>query len=594
MPMKNRSLFFAIALCLTVVGCSKNKTNPSKIWYAYSTENLISDWVYFDGEEENEMYAKRDSTLRFSCMKNENEGVQLMITPSRNINSFDFELPDVSGNSGTITKDHFSVSVAYYMNVDFSNERTANSGYYPDALIPLYNYKFRRMNYIDKGRSQALYINLKTDKNTPSGEFKGTGKLHLDNEVIDVPFEVKVFNATLPDEVHQVSSFGIWYDQIVNGEKGNSGEQMNMNYYNFLVEKRVTPKELPPELTNTFDSFIDNYVEKVVRNEKITSHCLPITLYNCSQTNVNLLLQKMITKNIELINAGEESINLFKKAYFYIDDEPTAATFDEVRTHDKIIFEAKKTLSNQLDSWPEIKYSFTHIPNIVTREYQEEMVATEENGGIECWCPQMQYFQTPESRELYRARQNSTDREYGEHVWWYTCIDPVSPYPNYHLDANMMYSRVLRYMQYDYQIDGMLFWNVCYYSKYSRGFTLPRDLWNDPISWELCASDGVLVYPGYNFGINGPITTLRLESILASNEEYEYLWMIEQKVNEYNAIHGESYVANTLLNKYYSRLFTNMVAELDVENFEEVRLELLSLIETLYRDIDAGMALLTK
>lgn len=235
--MKNRSLFFAIALCLTVVGCSKNKTNPNKIWYAYSTENLISDWEYFDGEEENEMYAKRDSTLRFSCMKNENEGVQLMITPSRNINSFDFELPDVSGNSGTITKDHFSVSVAYYMNVDFSNERTANSGYYPDALIPLYNYKFRRMNYIDKGRSQALYINLKTDKNTPSGEFKGTGKLHLDNEVIDVPFEVKVFNATLPDEVHQVSSFGIWYDQIVNGEKGNSGEQMNMNYYNFLVEK---------------------------------------------------------------------------------------------------------------------------------------------------------------------------------------------------------------------------------------------------------------------------------------------------------------------------------------------------------------------
>ena len=102
------------------------------------------------------------------------------------------------------------------------------------------------------------------------------------------------------------------------------------------------------------------------------------------------------------------------------------------------------------------------------------------------------------------------------------------------------------------------------------------------------------MYPGYTFGINGPITTQRLENVLASNEEYEYLWMIDQKVQEYNEIKGKHYVANELLGKYYSRLFTNVIANTDTNNFENVRLELLTLLETLYADLDSGMDILLK
>ena len=111
---------------------------------------MISDLDYLDDDPDHEIYENRDNTLRFSCIKNENEGVQLMISTESFINSFDFELPDVTGPNGTISKDNFSVSVAHYMNVDFSNERYALSGFYPDALIPLYNYKFRRLNRVIK------------------------------------------------------------------------------------------------------------------------------------------------------------------------------------------------------------------------------------------------------------------------------------------------------------------------------------------------------------------------------------------------------------------------------------------------------------
>ena len=601
--MKTKYLTLVLsAISVSLSGCNLFKkqqedTKPeSHIWSAYSTENLLSDRDYFDGEERNEMYAKRDKTLRFSCLKNENEGAQLMITATDYINSFDFELPDVTGSNGKISRDHFTVSAAYYLNIDYSNEKTAESGYYPDALIPLANYKFRRMNYIDKGRTQALYINLKTEKNTPSGEFKGTGKLTLDGKSYDIPFEVKVYDATLPDEVHQNSAFGIWYDQIIYGEKENTGADMEQTYYDFMVSKRISPREVPTEHTSSIDKFIEYYVNKVAFNDKIASVRLPITQTTNFVSDVNTILDKLIKKNIDLIEEREDSsIDLFKKVFFYIDDEPYPDVYDLVRYHDKTIYDAKKDLQSKLSAYPSIQQSFMKIPNVVTREFTSELVATESKGGIQTWCPLISYFQTSENREIYKTRQSSTsDRACGEHVWWYTCCDPQSPYPNYHLDSSTMLARVYNYMEYSYGIEANLFWSVNYYSKYSRGETLRRDIWNDPISWQLCAGDGQFIYPGYTFGIYGPISTLRLENTLAGNEEYEYLWMINQKVQEYNALNGTSLVTNNLLQKYYSRLFENVIIKTDNENFEVVRAELLSLIEKLYTNLNDGMSILRK
>ena len=104
----------------------------------------------------------------------------------------------------------------------------------------------------------------------------------------------------------------------------------------------------------------------------------------------------------------------------------------------------------------------------------------------------------------------------------------------------------------------------------------------------------MLVYPGLTFGIDGPITTLRLENIMAGNEDYEYLYMINEKVQAYNAAHNTSYETNTLLQKYYSRLYTNMISNLDTVEFDAVRLELLSLVERLNANLDDGMSVLLK
>ncbi|MCQ2742123.1 MAG: DUF4091 domain-containing protein [Bacilli bacterium] len=588
------------ATCLSLVSCGAKDTPSTDLFWAHSTENLMSDWdyraekdEYGDVIEENKQYRNRDCTLRFNCLKGENEGVQLMINPKRNINSFDFILPDVSDGKNVIKAENFSVAAAWYMDVFGSNEKSAYSGLYPDALIPLDKYKWRRQNQIKKGMNQSLYINLLTTKDMKAGIYKGEGTLILDEERTTIPFEIKIYDAVMPEEVHKQSCYLIWYDQIGNGEKRNDSLEMHEKYYDFILSKRISPDNLPDSFHSSPEVFANTIYERVANNPKVSFYRMPLVGNSFTAANVKNYLNALIEKNVEVRKAGDTETDLFKKVVFYVDDEPLVSAYEKVKEHDKLIFDTKVELSSKLNAYPNLKSSFLKIKNLVTTPYNESLVATNTTGGVQTWCPQYQNFQTPAGRELYAARQKSNDRDGGENVWWYGCMDPVSPYVSFHLDADLLNSRILSYMEYSYNIEGNLFWSVNYFSKYSwAGITSARDIWHDPISWANCAGDGYLVFPGVEYNINGPITTLRLESILASNEEYEYLWMIEQKVNEYNSLRGTSYVARTLLQKYFNRIFKNVIATDDDEEFDAVRIELLNLLEAFEGNLSIGMGIL--
>lgn len=597
MKKKTALLVLSVAnMCLSLVGCEKNEVQQADLFYAYATENLLADLDYRDSSaelaEENAPYLNRDSTLKFKCIKGENEATQLIIKANKYIGEFDFELPDVVDGDKTISKDKFSVSVAHYLDVEGSNEKDAYNGWYPDALIPLSNYKWKRRNYIEKGRNQSIYINLLTDVDTPAGNYKGTGTLTLDGNEYDIPFEVTVYDAVMPQEVHRQTGFLLWYDQISIGEKKNASPEMEMKYYNFEISKRITPDALPSSYESSAISWADNLYEIVANNPMISGYRVPIRTGSFNEAKVREWLQAVINKNLNLRLQGDNTTNLFKKLYFYIDDEPSAASYDLVKFHDKTIFDVKRALAPQLSSYPDLYESFTHINNIVTTPYNDALVATNDEGGVQTWCPQFQNFQTKVQRERYKERQASSDRDFGENVWFYGCMDPKGLYPSYHLDSPLIKARIIPYLQYNYEIEGEIYWNICYYSKYTKGFTTSIDIWNDPITWSNCAGDGRLCYPGIEWGVDGPITTLRLEQICAGSEDYEYFYMIEQKVKEYNEAHGTELNTPELLGKYFETLFENMIIELDAENFEQVREELLKLVETISKNTDEGVRML--
>ncbi len=157
---------------------------------------------------------------------------------------------------------------------------------------------------------------------------------------------------------------------------------------------------------------------------------------------------------------------------------------------------------------------------MVTTAYNEDLLGSDTEGGVQAWCPQFQHWHTQKQRDEYYARQNTTDRLMGEEAWWYGCNNPKVPFPTYHLDDDLIGSRVLSWMQFDYDCDGNLYWCV----NVSKD-----DMWEKAYAIE-SAGEGNLTYPAVKFRQKAPLSTLRLESIRKGQEDYEYFWMMEHMI----------------------------------------------------------------
>ncbi len=175
-----------------------------KLWWAYNTENFMQDIAYD---------LERDSTLRMAGIKGDVESVQLMITPDKDVLSFDFTMGDIKNKDGkVIAADQFEILAERHVEVEVSNEDEAYLGFYPDALVPMENYKFRRHNNITAGQNQGIWLNLTIAEDVQAGQYSGEGTLTLDDKTYSVPVEVTVYDVTMPKEVHPQSSFDLWYE----------------------------------------------------------------------------------------------------------------------------------------------------------------------------------------------------------------------------------------------------------------------------------------------------------------------------------------------------------------------------------------------
>ena len=172
MTTKKFSLLMISVFAISTSACGAQDVDPQKddsdkvqYFYAYSHENLRADYDYYNSSKtEDQKYKSRGSTLYFNCLKNENDGAQLILHAVDNVASFDFvvndDFKDQQGN--TISKENISVYGEWYQNVRNSVESASifKRGYYPDALIPFENFKMRVRNYIDGGRNQGIYVNV--------------------------------------------------------------------------------------------------------------------------------------------------------------------------------------------------------------------------------------------------------------------------------------------------------------------------------------------------------------------------------------------------------------------------------------------------
>ena len=571
---------------------SQTQDDQIKLWYAYNTENLMQDLEYPEKMEE------RDSTLRLYGVRNDAETIQLMITPDVNIVSYDMSMAELKSENGDVfTAENFELFAVYYAEVTESYNNDVYYGFYPDALVPLENYKTSHYNYINAGKNQAIMVQANIPADQAAGLYTGTAVLTLDDASYNIPIELKVYDAEIPEENHMQSGYGIWFEQLAYGE-GYYSEELAQAYWDFLVERRTMPMYYPNSVTVSYEAFADFIAESMAENPAISSYRLIHTYTNydlgriVERESIMSMLTAMAKKNIELREAGNDDIDLFEKAYFYLGDvvdEPAGTSIQRVRDCDLIITECKQVVADTYfkEKYPDLYDSCMSVLHLVTAAYNPELVGSDTVGGVQTWCPQYQHWHSETQRQEYYNRMSTEDRAYGEEAWWYGCNNPKAPYPTYHLDDDLIGTRVLFWMQHEYGVQGDLYYCVNIVNHADNAAP-----WSE-VYYDDAANDGRLIYPGSEFGIFGPISTLRLESIFQGREDYECLWTIEQAILAYNEANGTDYDTEELMSWLYDDLYNGMIPERDnAETFAERRIEMLEILELIVADPAAGIAAL--
>ncbi len=163
-------------------------------------------------------------------------------------------------------------------------------------------------------------------------------------------------------------------------------------------------------------------------------------------------------------------------------------------------------------------------------------------GYIDDWCPILSAFNPSFAHERQKAGDLST---------WYICTGPRAPYIGSFIDRPATDLRVWLWQSWQNQVEGILIWQTNYWNSskvYPDGLQNPyidTMSWNDGYGTQVgekrpwAAGDGRLLYPpeacfdgGQGPVLDGPVSTIRLETQRDGIEDYEYLVRLKRLLAE--------------------------------------------------------------
>lgn len=566
------AILLAIVLALPLSAC-KAGTEPDKddgqgktetfgkVWSAPSTVKILQK----DTEYEN----KQEAKLVYHTVRNEYESNQLVITAEKDIESVYLEKADLTGAAGTLSKDNIEVYSEKYVPINesryFDNTETA----VPDALIPIDAAREYGELKVEKGNNAVFWITLHIPAGQAPGEYSGKFTLTVDEEKIEIPVALTVNDYTVPETFSAKTLFSWRYERVGAGELDSSMEMME-NYYEFFLSYGVSLQALPLETLSGEEliAALDKYYDT------LSTFCLMSKVGDISG-RISTAGDKLKEQVFALAKESSVDRNLFEKVMIYTVDEPdfevesTVTSFisemnavvtlltqcaDEIKADKTGAYDSFK----QISGWRDYVINIPRIVPIsmtwLIANYESE-TAKNILSAMNCICPVFSNFDDNLIDDIY-----ATCEEYDLKLWWYGCVGPRAPGANYHIgDTNLLSVRSITWLQKKYDILGNLYWDAAAYtSENTRYYNQYIDVYNNPYRASgLPAGDGFLTYPGAPYGINGPVTSMRLMALRDGMEDYEILKYVEDGYQQLAEKYGASFSAKACMDYFYKLLYYN-------------------------------------
>ncbi len=549
------SLLLCLPVCFVGASCKSDENGSADLSVRVSCLDAnvkVLQNAEFDGGEER---------LSVFASIGEYEAGQILMQPTQDIKSYDLTLADLVSQDGTtLEKENIAVYNQKYIRCD--------AQYYPDALLPFDVAKNYQENTVKAGENQTLYVEFKIPYGQEAGIYTGNFSLKMDNKTVSVPVEVEVLDFEMSKDVHLQSYYNTRLFYSSPGElSGKYSTQQK--YYDKLVEFRLNSPTLLAGANVAFSDKIEKIREysSPEREVRLSTICLSMT-QSGSSFNADELAEQVRTL---VVASLEDNVNYLEKVVLRPGflDEPfmTLTKVPKVNAILPIYYawraELAQTIANDDTLQGELKdaivKSIEKIPCFITTYRMEALEDTVKNYCV----PAPQAFESAYARSYYQE----VAKEEGERQWMYSCGDE---YPGYRIDATVMNLRAMPWMCYEAGYEGTLNWENTGYTTYIGDKINPYET---SMRYASTHGDGYLFYPGRLYGMDEPVTSVRLHALRNGYEDYEWLYLL----NELYA--KEGYSTDGILSVLYPNVFNDNKGTDNLAGFSATRYTLGKLVE---------------
>lgn len=475
--------------------------------YAVGTETalrkIMRDQI-FEGEF--------DQPAIVGLAKNEFESVQIaVLAHERDLQGVVVSVSGLKGpNGASIPSDKIGLNLVDFVKTGDPPYEIRYMGWYPDPLMP--NAAFD----LKKGGIRPVWVTVRTSETQPAGQYTGTLTIAPANAPrTTVPLEVIVWDFAIPTKPHLKNAFAFEIGELRAWYGKPATREQRLEWYQFILDHRLNP-------TNIYSMEPVPSMEDIEFSVERGMNAFCLHNYGRGRTEAKRAEVAQMIREYETYLKAKGWWDL---AYIYGFDELGSDLFESLRT-----------------AYGEVKTQFPDLPRMTTIVPCEEL-----KGSVDIWVPLTGNYDPEWCNKFV---------EDGDEVWWYVCCHPVHPYPNYFVDYPAIDPRILSWMNWKYQVPGILYYmiNLWGSNRLVEGQGIRPH--NDPeerkaiaagkrwpeVSWNThtCAGfngDGHLVYPGPGMK---PISSIRLVSIRDGIDDYDYFHILDTRMKEHLAKNGPS------------------------------------------------------
>jgi hypothetical protein len=384
---------------------------------------------------------------------------------------------------------------------------------FPDFLMA------ERQINVNKGAYKAVWLTISVPENAEAGTYYGMVKLKSDLGEASLPLYLTVYPLTLPAERHlKVTE---WYNtrnfETLHGIQGQYSDAwfgMLKKYADNMAAHRQNIFEVPMSAIEISKAKSGEIEFDFSRFDQIAQVFWDTKKMDFLETGELMKFEKdwsstkILPKDFRVKNSEtEEKITLtgtevipyllpafekhlrqkgwLSKTLFHIKDEPS-------------VYNAP--------SWREMSaYIHKYAPDLKRVDAIETSYII---GDIEIACPQIDHLGT--WYEDFKKQALA-----GTELWIYSVgIYQASSYPNKTIDLPVIDNRIMHWVNYKYDLTGYLHWGW--------------NQWTDDPYKDvgMHIGDGWHVYPVKG----GVLNSLRWEQMRNGIQDYEYFWLLEQKI----------------------------------------------------------------